>query len=165
MDTTWKSHTYGSSFRAVYYKVDKCLTTKLWHARYLMLILLFSLPAWMEEIWWRLLPECWKPGLQGWGRHLQDAGGRDIWTHQQGGSILGYVSFWVCWTEYQLKCQILPPLSLAILVNQYCGSMTFWYKSWSTDRSLWLKNPDPDPDLYLDLNPAIFIITLQDANN
>ncbi len=133
------SHKHGSSLWTVYCPIDRGLTNELCHTNYLMLILLCSLPAWMEEIWWGLLQECWEPGLQGWGWHLQDAGGRDIRTYQQRGSILGYVSFWVCWTEYQLNCQILPPLFLPILVNQYCGSMT--YKSWSADQSLWLKNP------------------------
>jgi hypothetical protein len=48
------------------------------------------------------------------------------------------------------------------LINQWCGSMTFWCGSGSgsADPCLWLIDPDSD----LDPDPAIFVIDLQDAN-
>ncbi len=43
-----------------------------------------------------------------------------------------------------------------ISIYQCCGSLTFWYGSGSADLCLWLKNPAPDP--------AIFVTDLSDAN-
>jgi hypothetical protein len=44
------------------------------------------------------------------------------------------------------------------LPKQCCGSVTYWYGSGPANPCLWLTDPDPA------LDPAIFVIDLQDAN-
>jgi hypothetical protein len=67
--------------------------------------------------------------------------------------LLSYPDQDLLWQNW-IKNRHIPYVSL----NQCCGSVTFWYRSGSADPCLWPMDPDPAMD------PAIFVLDLQDAN-